>query len=308
MTYVNELSQNQFVQATHQIMAILEQSKANVESLLDSLPNLIVVVDPSGMILKVNRKARELLGGGANEVLGKNLGSYFKPEAWARFQTEFHSVMAQTDTQVNFELSFEDSKADLIIAWNVKRFQMSRNKIGAGFAIFGMDVTLLRDYERQLSVLTSRLSAIEASEAETEVEGPKPQGGGESKDEDAVVQRFLELRRPDRLLVLRSLTELSLAFEQLNRSGVDRNSVFQAVRSIKAAARNADFNRITRLIQRLEDHVLFSLSSRDWREGAGGEALDQLIEEWRQLGMVARVLGFNDFETHTGSDPMKSVA
>ena len=72
---------NQDLQASHQILSLLERSKSQSEGILDRLSGAFAIVDGEGRILRTNFGLAQMMSRGPEEVIGMKVGELFRRES-----------------------------------------------------------------------------------------------------------------------------------------------------------------------------------------------------------------------------------
>jgi len=147
---VDGLAHNQFIQASYHILSVLEKAKANVETMLDELPSVFLVVDVEGRIIRGNAKASEIFEVDLDELLGLRLDRLFTSATWTMFHNHLSNCSGD-GVAVAFELPMDRLSSSPIMSWNVRPIQAQNDSLGICFSVFGADVTAVREYERQLA-------------------------------------------------------------------------------------------------------------------------------------------------------------
>jgi len=134
----------------------LASTKEYLQGIIESSADIIITVDPSGMIETFNRGAEEILGYRREEVIGKKIETLF---ADPRERDVAIARLRHTDHVVNYETHFvtkEGEKRDVILT-----LSRLRTPDGVPVGTFGIskDVTKEKRLQREL-ILKERLAAI----------------------------------------------------------------------------------------------------------------------------------------------------
>lgn len=145
---------NQDLQASYQIISLLERSKANSESIIDRLPDVFVIIEQKGSILKGNEEAAKLLKLGVEDLLGMNISRLFLEETWRLFQiyVKQASEIKPGDKPIEFELPIDGVFGiDRICYWTISPLEGVFRNESKLYCLIGRDITLLRRYQQQLA-------------------------------------------------------------------------------------------------------------------------------------------------------------
>lgn len=139
---------NQDIQASYQIIQLLEKSKQNSELTIETLPDVFMVIDQEGKIYKANNEACRFLKLDSEQILGYSLRSGMQPEHWNLIDGNISSIKDETRT---FEIPVFFEGVERVYLWSLNPFaQFKDNKLPL-FTLQGRDVTLLRLYQRKIS-------------------------------------------------------------------------------------------------------------------------------------------------------------
>ncbi len=145
---------NQDLQASYHIISLLEKSKANSEEIIDRLPDIFVVIDTQGTILKGNHEAAQRFGVGLEMLIGSNISRLFLEETWNLFSVYLNQAkaLAPTDKPIEFELPIDVRVgSERICYWTLSVLDGVPHAKGPLFCLIGRDITLLRAYQKQLA-------------------------------------------------------------------------------------------------------------------------------------------------------------
>lgn len=169
------MSSNQDLQATHQIVSILERSKAESDRVLDALPGVFAIVDGAGLIYRGNALLAKIKNSSIEDLLGRNLSNLFSKENWNLFETQFKKVVGKHQLEVEFELpTDQEGGSGLHFFWHIGRLESSQSGIELDlYSVLARDISELRKKEKQLSDLYSTIPlGIMTINQEGRVEGP----------------------------------------------------------------------------------------------------------------------------------------
>lgn len=145
---------NQDIQASYQIISLLEKSKTNSEVILDQLPDLFFVVDEVGNILKANIQVAHLLKLNEENLLGINISRLFLDQTWNVFNTHLKQakLLSALNKPVEFELPVDGREGhERICYWTIAPLVGEIIDNHNLYCLIGRDITLLRAYQKQLA-------------------------------------------------------------------------------------------------------------------------------------------------------------
>lgn len=158
---INHLEELRRFHASHKIMTILSQSKANIETLIDNLPDIFIIVDHEGEILKANHSLAQIYSCHIEDLLGINASTLFRKEDWQRFRDKI-AVLGRSQlktVQVELPVNDEALKKNYIINWRITKFQ-AHDKATSLYCVIGTDITELRVRQTQLKELSDNLADL----------------------------------------------------------------------------------------------------------------------------------------------------
>lgn len=149
----------QNLRASHEIIARFEKSKDNMEILLDKLPDIFIVFDSTGRILKGNHKAAKLFNVSIERVIWKNISQFFNKESWHIFENNYKSLTSGEYDEVEFELNLDGIDPDNVLDyhWHIQRVPGISDRRGALFNVIGRDISKVKEYEKKLSQIFSTI-------------------------------------------------------------------------------------------------------------------------------------------------------
>ncbi len=152
---------NHDLQATHQILTLLEQSKRKSDEILDQLPGVFAVIctgKSSGAVLKGNVALANLYGINRERVFNQNLGKLFRPETWEIFETYIKKISGSLDVpSLEFELAIRDDNEDRPYLWHLTRFALPDRSGDCLISVIGRDISELRKTERSLAEIFANI-------------------------------------------------------------------------------------------------------------------------------------------------------
>jgi len=152
------MNQNQILQASHHILTLMERSKEQLERFVDRLPSVFCVSSVQGQVVKGNAELADRFGCQLEGLLAKNLSSLFKPATWTLLADQMRGVAAGDTRQTSLELPLDAGDKDLkTFSWTLRAFEGNTSASGPLVTVFGVDVSEIRAYERQLSQIFSSI-------------------------------------------------------------------------------------------------------------------------------------------------------
>ncbi len=154
----NQLKQIRRFQASHKIITILSQSKANVEHLIDALPDIFAIVSSDGRIAKGNNILASFMNTEIESLLDHSISKLFSEITWRKFQTYFLEIN-QERPSIEFELTCDNISSPRVLIWRINRFR-NNDVLKPLFTIIGTDITALRHREMQLEAFNQNLQQL----------------------------------------------------------------------------------------------------------------------------------------------------
>ncbi len=163
---------NSDLQATQQILSVLEWSKTRVDEILDQLPGFFLVMDESGVILKGNAYLATEFGVAHERVLSKKFKSLFSTTGWALMMSYVERVLKGEKDLMEFELPVEvEGKESRPFIWKISPFFVPGRRKGHYVCLLGQDISGIRKAEKALSELFSTIPlGILVVNAESKIE------------------------------------------------------------------------------------------------------------------------------------------
>jgi len=132
------------LQAGHYLLAIYEQSKIQLDHVLDRQPALFAIVDVEGKVLRASDKLAAM----------GNLTDIFSPENWKIFRVQLGKVCSDEVPTAAFEAPVQGKGANpepISVFWRLERLQVpNRPDLKLAIAL-GQDISDLRRAEKQLA-------------------------------------------------------------------------------------------------------------------------------------------------------------
>ncbi|MFK7826233.1 MAG: ATP-binding protein [Oligoflexales bacterium] len=145
--------------ASHKIITIITQSKANIELLVDHLPDLFAIIDINGYICRGNYRLAEIFGLHIEKLLGAKFSHLFKDGTWEVFSQNIRKLKDENDT-IEFELNCDANPYKVLnVNWRITEFRANKKTKGM-YCIMGTDLTTLRTREKELENLTHNLQEL----------------------------------------------------------------------------------------------------------------------------------------------------
>lgn len=149
---------NSDIQASHQLIALLENSKEHAEGFLDQLPGVFLIMDSRGRIMRGNSELARLLACELEDLIDQNFSSLFLTESWKAFQANYSGVSIAGRDHVDFEMKIDGTRAQqgegegLPYSWRVQLFNSGAHSRVAGLlTVIGRDLSELRRSEREFA-------------------------------------------------------------------------------------------------------------------------------------------------------------
>jgi PAS domain S-box-containing protein len=135
----------------HEMERKLHQEREFVRSLIESFPDLIVVLDTEGRFKYVSERIRDILGVSPEEYVGKPIGQRIRPEDRSKLQKVFQNAIAGQKGQDQIEIRAQHVDG----TWKILRISANplfdeKGKI-VGMVSSGRDVTESKHLEHQLA-------------------------------------------------------------------------------------------------------------------------------------------------------------
>lgn len=162
------------LQATQQIISLLERAKSQGDSALDALPGIYAVIDVEGRILKGNWNLAKILGMDHEDILGVSLQQLFLEKSWKGFKQKLLKMVDDGAGEIDFEQVIDGlSSSTYSYFWNLKPLSVGDQGQVSLFTIIGKDITDLKSMTAQNARMEMELSTAQMVQ---EVLFPPPQG------------------------------------------------------------------------------------------------------------------------------------
>ena len=145
------------LQATNEIILLYEKSKAQLEGIINALPELLFIIDSKGRILKANQSAERISGVGQGELTLKNISLLFSDSS---FKDMIQKVNQLDNSQKEFEQPIDSPLFDQPrqYRWTLKRFQGISPRRGQLFNLIGEDISEVRFADKEKKRIEQALS------------------------------------------------------------------------------------------------------------------------------------------------------
>jgi len=144
------------------IQEALEREKERAERYLDTADVILMVIDHKQRVSLINKKGCQVLGGEAEEIIGKNWFDNFLPEKYREeARALFHQLLeGKIETAEYFESPIlTKSGEERLILWHNALLPDARGRI-SGILSSGEDITEHRRAEERVRHLTAVLRAL----------------------------------------------------------------------------------------------------------------------------------------------------
>ncbi|MBL7669550.1 MAG: PAS domain S-box protein [Bdellovibrionaceae bacterium] len=150
------INQSLDIQASYQIIQLIERSKENSETIIENLPDIFLVIDGRGRVFKANKESCQFFGLIAEQVIGYSFSSHIEPEEWNLIKG--HLVSLDRDKIVaSFEMPIVVRGSEKIFLWTLSKFGDFREKGLVLYSLQGRDITLLRVYQKKINDIFSSI-------------------------------------------------------------------------------------------------------------------------------------------------------
>lgn len=163
------------LRASHEVISVLERCKSSSEQIIQDLPDVFVIMDRSGRILKGNAEAAKLLNCNYENLLNKNICDVFHLESRNIFKSRISALLKDLGIkQLEFELPCSgEGERQLDFLWTISKFNQISERRGPLFKILGKDISRVKEFEKKLSQIFSAIPlGILTINAAGEIEWP----------------------------------------------------------------------------------------------------------------------------------------
>lgn len=138
---------NKDLQASYQIIQLIERSKNNSELVIERLPDVFLVLDRRGRIFKANEEACRFLGLSSEQALGFSFKDAVLPEQWRLIEAGFNNGSREPRS---FEFNMIKQGTERVFLWSLSFFGSFETDLQL-FTLQGRDITLLRLYQKKIN-------------------------------------------------------------------------------------------------------------------------------------------------------------
>ncbi len=170
-----EIASAQGLRASHDVISVLEKCKSSSEQIIQQLPDLFVIMDRNGRVLKGNIEAARLLRCDTEHLLNKNIYDVFGTESRNVFKSRISVLLKDIGVKhMEFELATLDENGNNVeYLWTISRFTQISERRGPLVKILGKDISKVKEFEKKLSQIFSAIPlGIFTVNASGEIEWP----------------------------------------------------------------------------------------------------------------------------------------
>ncbi|MCX6128024.1 MAG: PAS domain-containing protein, partial [Proteobacteria bacterium] len=151
----------QNLQASHNIISTLEQSKASIEQLVDELPDALFIFDANGVIHKANLEACRLLKVDSEDYIGSNVKTVFDTTSNNIIFSKIHMILQNPKQFKNahkFELQVQTDKNGFQpYYWALRPLVAHKYDKIPLIVLYGRSLAEISSFERELSEIYSSI-------------------------------------------------------------------------------------------------------------------------------------------------------
>lgn len=145
------------IHANHDLIVLLEKSKRTSESLIYHLPNLIMIIDEKGRVLKRNFQIEEIVSNLGFELLYFPLENLFSDKSWNFFMQNIKKVSESRET-VEFELQTDGLKDNTKhYQWKLSVLEGLKNRSNL-ITVIGHDITDIKKMVQEIQESHEKLN------------------------------------------------------------------------------------------------------------------------------------------------------
>lgn len=144
------------LQASHKMLMLLDEANANIESVIDSIPGIFLIVNEDHEVLRANTEFARLLGLDSEDILRLPLSRFFKKESWKIFAHNIKQLVESPApaTLMRFEMGLTvgdaDEPGERPFHWTLTKRSIRNQGEGRLVTVFGDDISEMRETERRL--------------------------------------------------------------------------------------------------------------------------------------------------------------
>ena len=148
------------IHANHDLIVLLEKSKRTSESLIYHLPDLIMIIDQNGRILKGNFQIEEVVKAFGAELLYFPISRLFTDESWKQFSKYLFKVCKRSESKntVEFELLTDGvNSVSKLYHWKLSILEGLKSKSPL-ITVVGHDITEIKEMFREIEESHEKLN------------------------------------------------------------------------------------------------------------------------------------------------------
>jgi PAS domain S-box-containing protein len=147
------------LRASHDVISVLERCKSSSEQIIQNLPDLFVIMDRTGRILKGNTEAAKLLNADFERLLNKNIYDVFTIESKNIFKSRISVLLKDLGIkQLQFELTCIDENGHQAeYLWTISKFAQISERRGPLIKVLGKNISKVKEFEKKLSQIFSAI-------------------------------------------------------------------------------------------------------------------------------------------------------
>jgi PAS domain S-box-containing protein len=147
------------LRASHDVISVLERCKSSSEQIIQNLPDLFVIMDRTGRILKGNKEASKLLNCDDERMLNKNIYDVFTIESKNIFKSRISVLLKDLGIkQLQFELTCIDENGHQAeYLWTISKFAQISERRGPLIKVLGKNISKVKEFEKKLSQIFSAI-------------------------------------------------------------------------------------------------------------------------------------------------------
>lgn len=153
---------NQDLQASYNVIKLLEGSNINSERVFQSLPGVFAVINAKDEVLRGNKTLADHFNVDLDEILRLPFSNLFTTEAWNVFSDHLNRLRNNdpADEYIDFELGINDPdmiSGEKAYYWHLRKMNVASQTEGELTIIIGEDISKLRESERKLHEIFSSI-------------------------------------------------------------------------------------------------------------------------------------------------------
>ncbi len=156
MSHTNEL------QASYEVMSLLEAATDSTENMLDNMPGVLVVLNKNLEVIRASREFVELISGDLESVLGYEFTRLFKDENLSVLHRQFKSLKGggALNKRIEFELEItlpDQQQSMRQFFWQATLLKENKSAEGELISLSGQDLSELYKSEEKLRNIFANL-------------------------------------------------------------------------------------------------------------------------------------------------------